>query len=96
MPRYRITKPPRVLRAKKTRLDNIALVPASLLPYKRQWQHIANELPAGAILVCVPTQENQPRQPYLAVARDLRAKGFQVRAVSAESITLRKMVKHLC
>lgn len=84
MPQYHLTKPPRVLRSKKTKLDNIALVPASLLPYRKQWQQLANELPSGGILVCVPTQENQPRQPFLAVARTLREKGFRVRAVRAD------------
>ncbi len=33
---YRVTRPPRRLR--KARLDNLVLVPASLLPFKEQWQ----------------------------------------------------------
>jgi hypothetical protein len=33
---YRITRPPRRLR--KARLDNLVLVPASLLPFKEPWQ----------------------------------------------------------
>src|SRR5689334_4979408 len=89
---YQLAGAPRPLSRRHVRLDNIALVPASLLPYRRQWQRIANELPSGAILVCVPTQQNESRQPFLAVARDLRAKGFRVRAVKAESVSLRKEV----
>jgi len=72
------------LRQRKVKLDNVALVPASLLPYKEQWQQIANELPTGSVLVCVPMDEDQPRPPYLAVARTLRAKGLTVRAVNAQ------------
>jgi len=64
--------------------DNVALVPASLLPYRAHWQQLANELPAGSVLVCVPMQENKPRRPYLAVARTLRQQGFTVRAVDAQ------------
>ena len=34
MPQYRIKRPPKALRRPGVRLDNVALVPASLLPYK--------------------------------------------------------------
>ena len=36
-PWYRINRPSRALRRRGLKLDNIALVPASLLPFKRQW-----------------------------------------------------------
>ena len=87
MNRYRMTKAPRSLRSKKIRLDNIALVPASLLPFKDAWQQVANELPTGSVLVYVPTQPEKPKQAalMLAVARTLRAKGLTVRAVRAET-----------
>jgi hypothetical protein len=49
---YRITRPPRALR--EVRLDNIALVPASLLPFKDEWQSLANDLPAGGVLLSMP------------------------------------------
>ena len=51
-----ITDPPRALR--KAKLDNIALVPASLLPFKDTYQFFANTLPQGTIL-CV--QSTNPR-----------------------------------
>ena len=88
MRRSRFTTAPRALRRRTVKLDNVALVPASLLPYKAQWQQLANELPAGSVLVCVPMKENKPRQPYLAVARTLREKGFTVRAVNAQQFPL--------
>ncbi len=87
MQRYRFIREPRALRTKKVKLDNVALVPASLLPFKDQWQSLANEMPDGSILVCVPLTENKPRQPFLAVARTLREKGFNVRAVSSNRFT---------
>src|SRR4051812_11740704 len=48
--RYRIGRPSRVLTRRSVKLVNVALIPASLLPYKEHWQHIANELPKGSIL----------------------------------------------
>ena len=81
---YRLTRPPCALSRPHVRLDNIALVPASLLPYRKQWQAVANELPQGGILVCVPTPESKQRQTMLTVARTLRDKGLSVRAVAAE------------
>src|SRR5439155_4666460 len=53
---YRIGNPPRILQ--KVRLDNIALVPASLLPLKGTYQPLANTLPTGSVL-CVPGTQKQ-------------------------------------
>ena len=86
MKQYRFTRPPRALRRRRVTRDNVALVPASLLPYKAHWQRLANELPAGSVLVCVPMDEDRPRRPYLAVARALRQQGMTVRAVRARHL----------
>lgn len=45
------TRPPRALR--RARPDNLALVPANLLPFKGQYQAIANDLPTGTTLIVV-------------------------------------------
>ena len=79
----RVTRAPRAVRRRKVKLDNVALVPASLLPYKEHWQQLANTLPTGSVLICVPMDEDKPRRPFLAVARALRQKGVTVRAVRA-------------
>ncbi len=48
---YSLNKPPRAIR--KARLDNIALVPASLLLQNQEkYQRIANNLPQGGVLIC--------------------------------------------
>jgi hypothetical protein len=47
---YRIGNPPKALR--KAKLDNIALVPASLLYQKGEHQTIANNLPGEGVLIC--------------------------------------------
>jgi hypothetical protein len=55
---YSFAEPP--MRLKKARLDNIALVPASLLPMKGTYQPIANNLPTGSVL-CVPGTPGQQK-----------------------------------
>ncbi len=70
----------------RAQLDNIAIVPASLLPFKNTWQKIANNLPRGAILIChYPTNSNQ--QKLLEnISSSLRDKGKSVMNISAERI----------
>src|SRR5436309_11908137 len=46
-------------RLKKARLDNIALVPASLLKNKEIYQLIANSLPTGSVLAVPGTLSQQ-------------------------------------
>src|SRR5437868_10403953 len=54
---YHFSEPP--ARLKKARLDNIALVPASLLKDKAIYQSIANTLPTGCVLVVPGTRRQQ-------------------------------------
>jgi len=84
---YRFRRPPTALR--KAHLDNIALVPASMLPFKNQWQQIANRLPEGSTLIILPTALNRQRQTCERVAKQLRDEGRQVTTVSAEQFTHR-------
>jgi len=54
---YHFSEPP--TRLKKARLDNIALVPASLLKNKAIYQLIANSLPTGSVLAVPGTLRQQ-------------------------------------
>ncbi len=54
---YPITETPAIL--KKVRLDNIALVPASLLPLKETYMSLANTYPTGSVLCIQGTQHQQ-------------------------------------
>src|SRR2546421_9340584 len=54
---YPLTEPPAIL--KKVRLDNIALVPASLLPLKETYMSLANTYPTGSVLCIQGTQHQQ-------------------------------------
>ena len=82
MNKYHIIKSPRAVR--KARLDNLALVPASLLPFKEQWQDIANSKPGEHVLIVLPEVEKRPRRVLERVASELREKGHQVTTISAE------------
>jgi hypothetical protein len=88
MQQYRIKRPPRALRGPGVRLDNVALVPASLLPYKKEWQAVANGLPQGSVLVCSTTN---PRQQKILehVSAHLKRKGHRVRTLPAKQFAAR-------
>lgn len=83
------TRPPRLLR--RARPDNLALVPASLLPFKAIYQQIANDLPTGATLIVVPRMPGKPGQTLGNVATQIKAKGHQVSVVSADRLTVRTL-----
>src|SRR5713101_7945135 len=79
---YHISEPP--TRLKKARLDNIVLVPASLLKNKAIYQPIANRLPTGSVL-CVPGTTR--RQTIMAkVTTFFRDHGHQVITLPIERI----------
>ena len=75
--------PPGSLRRRAVPPDRLALVPASLLPWKAQWQAIANGLPAGAALAVVPVGGFRLRQILRRLVPALRARGRRVTAVPA-------------
>jgi hypothetical protein len=79
---YRFTKPPGALR--RATLDNVALVPANLLPFKTQWQQIANRLPQGSTLIILPSSTSPQRKTFEKVATNLRERGKRVITLSAE------------
>jgi hypothetical protein len=84
---YRFSRPPRALRRfkmHKVHLDNVALVPASLLPYKRQWQVIANKLASGSVLICMPPTQKPQCLILEKVALFLRNEGHQVTILPAD------------
>jgi hypothetical protein len=62
-------------------------VPASLLPFKEQYQQIANDLPRGATLILLPSPLTQQRRTCEKVAATLRARGHWVLTLPAERFT---------
>ncbi len=80
---YQIIQTPAILR--KAKLDNIVLVPASLLLLKGTYQPIANNLPTGSVL-CVPGTSRQ-QKIITQVTQFLRNHGRQVITLPIEKIT---------
>lgn len=67
---------------KRSKLDNISLIPASLLPFKEEWWALAGELPSRQALFVVPQEETRLKQAMRRLVPQLRASGRQVTAVS--------------
>lgn len=83
MKNYRLNPSPRSLRRSAVHLDNITLVPASLLLFPTQWRAIAQDFPPGERLIVLPAQ---PKQQCVArsVAALLRENGQPVRVLPNE------------
>jgi hypothetical protein len=84
--RYRFTGPPRGLRPRHVRLDNIALLPGDMLPFMATWEKIAGNLPKGSSLIVLPPSQSPQRAIYEAVARRMQSLGKSVRLISAEQV----------
>jgi hypothetical protein len=63
-------------------LDNVALVPGNLLPFKSEYQQIANGLPQGGILIVLP-EELKQRRVFEQTAVQLKNKGRRIATISA-------------
>ena len=80
-----LSEPPQAL--KKARLDNIALVPASLLFQKDTYTGLANRLPTGSVL-CIPQTQRQ-KTILSHVATYFKERGHQVLTLPIERIVKR-------
>jgi hypothetical protein len=81
-----LTRPPQALRRRGVRLENIALVPASLLPYRRQYQALANTLPHGTVLLVFSRRQAKQRQLLVRLASGFAAHGHQIATRTAEEV----------
>jgi hypothetical protein len=73
---YKFTRPPRALL--RARLDNIAIVPASMLPLKALWQKVANQLPRGGVLLCHSPKNARQTKLLERVEKVLKQQGYAV------------------
>jgi len=77
--RERLTHPPHALQ--RARLDNLTLVPGSVLPQIARCQELANDLPRGGVLIVLPTDNPKQKAALLAVAKLVAQEGHQVRVI---------------
>jgi len=82
--KYYHFKPPKALL--KARLDNIAIVPASMLPFTKPLQQVLNNLPQGAVFLC-HAEDNFRQQKILErVEETFRQQGHLVRSMSMREV----------
>jgi hypothetical protein len=82
--RYRLTNPPKTIL--NARMDNIAIVPASMLGLKALWQTAANTLPKGGVLLCHSEQNTRQRRLLERVGETFRQQGHAVMNLSIEQV----------
>jgi len=81
---YRFTKPPKALL--KAKLDNIAIGPASMLPFQKTLQRLINTLPQGAVFLCHAEENTRQRKLLERVEETFRQQGHAVRSMSVEQV----------
>jgi hypothetical protein len=81
---YRFTRPPQALL--KAQLDNIAIVPASMLPWKATWQKTANKLPRKGVLLCHSRKNVKQRKLLKRVEEVFKRLGYAVMNLPLEQV----------
>jgi hypothetical protein len=77
---YRLTNPPKALL--KARMDNIAIVPASMLPLTPILKEKVNTLPKGGVFLCYAKENTRQRKILERVEETFREQGHVVRSLS--------------
>jgi hypothetical protein len=82
--RYRLTNPPKALL--KARMDNIAIVPASMLPLTETLKEKVNTLPKGGVFLCYARENSRQRRIIERVEETFREHGHAVRSMSVGEV----------
>src|SRR4029434_1583530 len=82
--RYRLTNPPKA--PLKARLDNIAIVPASMLPMTPLLKEKVNTLPKGGVFLCYAKENSRQRKILERVEETFREQGHAVRSMSVGEV----------
>ena len=81
---YRLTNPPKALL--KARLDNIAIVPASMLPLTDTLKKKVNTLPKGGVFLCYAQENTRQRKILERVGETFKQQGHAVMNLSVEQV----------
>ena len=82
--RYQLTNPPKALL--KARLDNIAIVPASMLPLTETLKEKVNTLPQGGVFLCYAQENSRQRKILERVEERFREHGHTVKSMSVGEV----------
>jgi hypothetical protein len=81
---YRLTNPPKALL--KARMDNIAIVPASMLPLTKLLKEKVNTLPKGGVFLCYVQENSRQKKILELVEETFREQGHVVRSLSVGEV----------
>ena len=82
--RYRFTNPPKAIL--KARMDNIAIVPASMLPLTQTLKEKVNTLPQGSVVLCYAAENPRQRKLLERVGETFREQGHAVKSMSVGEV----------
>jgi hypothetical protein len=82
--RYRLTNPPKALL--NAQLDNIAIVPASMLPLTKIVKEKVNTLSKGGVFLCYAQENSRQRKILKRVEETFREHGHAVRSMSVGEV----------
>jgi hypothetical protein len=85
--RYRLTNPPKAIL--NARLDNIAIVPASMLPLTPLLKEKVNTLPKGGVFLCYAQENTRQRKILERVEEAFREQGHAVMNLPVEQVAYR-------
>src|SRR5436309_966474 len=81
---YRLTNPPKALL--NAQLDNIAIVPASMLPLTETLKEKVNTLPKGGVFLCYAQENSRQKKILKRVEETFREQGHAVRSMSVREV----------
>jgi hypothetical protein len=79
-----LTNPPKALL--KARLDNIAIVPASMLPLTKIMKEKVNMLPEGGVFLFYTQENSRQRKILERVEETFREQGHAVKSMSVGEV----------
>jgi hypothetical protein len=82
--RYKLTRPPRALL--RARLDNIAIVPASMLARNEDLKDQVKKLPRGQVFLCHTKENTKQRKVLERVKEVFRHLGYAVTLLPMEHV----------
>jgi hypothetical protein len=82
--RYKLTRPPRALI--RARLDNIAIMPASMLAGKESLKEKVNTLPRGQVFLCHIKENTKQKRVLERVKEVFHRLGYVVTLLPIEQV----------
>ena len=79
-----ITHPPKAIL--NARMDNIAIVPASLLPLTDTLKEKVNTLPKGGVFLCYAKENTRQKKILERVGETFREQGHAVKSMSVGEV----------